>query len=314
MQAKEYRLGFFVRWCEGEDNGNEPRVTDLNDISGRDIHRYRNWRKDGINKVTLRSNLSDLRQFMQFCVTIDAVPDTIPEKITVPTLEQGENERDTYLSQDRAEAILDHLERFDYASLDHVLFLLMWEMGARLGGLHSLDVGDIDWEQNQIHVRHRPDSGTRLKNGQDGERIVALPPETMRVVRDYVDHQRTDATDDYGREPLFSSVHGRMHRRYLPKRVYRVTCPCEHGQECPSGKDPSECEYTASYDASVGCPHNTRPHDVRRGSITHWLKQDVPERVVSDRMNVSQDTLDRHYDKRTEEERADLRRQYLDDV
>jgi hypothetical protein len=34
VQAKRYCLGLFVRWCEGEDNGGEPRVMNLNRLNG----------------------------------------------------------------------------------------------------------------------------------------------------------------------------------------------------------------------------------------------------------------------------------------
>jgi hypothetical protein len=52
-------------------------------------------------------------------------------------------------------------------------------------------------------------------------------------------------------------------------------------------------------------------HAVRRGAITHVLTQDVPERVVGDRMNVSQEIPDEHHDRRGEEARVEQRREYL---
>ncbi|WP_194286852.1 site-specific integrase [Halomicrobium sp. LC1Hm] len=314
IKAREYRVGFFVRWCEGANNNGEPRLTNLNEISGRDILRYKNWRKAGINKVTLRTQLSDLRQFLSFCTTINAVPESIVEKVELPVLERGENERETYMDHAEAMEIIDFLETYEYASLNHVLFLLTWQTGARISGLHSLDVGDIDFESERLAIRHRPDEGTRLKNGPDGERVVALPTKTINIVRDYMEVNRLPVTDDHGRKPLFTSEHGRMHKNYLPKRLYQVTRPCHYAQECPADKDPFGCEYTGAIDDAVACPHNTRPHDIRRGAITHWLRQDVPETAVSDRMNVSEKTLDRHYDQRTDTEKAEQRRQYLDDL
>ncbi len=49
------------------------------------------------------------------------------------------------------------------------------------------------------------------------------------------------------------------------------------------------------------------PHAVRRGLMTHHLTQDVPEQVVSDRMNVSQRVLEEHYDRRSEEVKIEQR-------
>jgi hypothetical protein len=73
----------------------------------------------------------------------------------------------------------------------------------------------------------------------------------------------------------------------------------------------NECEATFSSRYSK-CPFNASPHDIRRGSITHYLTEDVPEKVVSDRMNVSKDVLDKHYDKRSEEVKVEQRREYLE--
>lgn len=212
VQAKQYRLGFFVCWCEGEDNGSEPRVTNLNRLNGRHLLHYKSWRRDGINTVTLKTQLSELREFLRFCVSINAVDESLLEKVTVPTLDEGENVRETFMDPDEATTILEYLEQYHYASLDHVLMLLLWQTGARIAGIHSLDVEDVHVDDQQIELRHRPDRGTRLKNGADGERIVAIPTETIAVVTDYIEVKRPSVTDDHGREPLFATENGRMHK------------------------------------------------------------------------------------------------------
>lgn len=55
-------------------------------------------------------------------------------------------------------------------------------------------------------------------------------------------------------------------------------------------------------------------HDIRRGSITHFQTEDVPEKVVSDRVNIGQDILDKRYNKRNEEVKEEQRRDYLDNI
>jgi hypothetical protein len=56
------------------------------------------------------------------------------------------------------------------------------------------------------------------------------------------------------------------------------------------------------------------PHAIRRGSITHSLNSDMPDKVVSDRANVSQRVIEQHYDRRTEREKMEQRREYLDNL
>ncbi|MEE6210377.1 tyrosine-type recombinase/integrase [Salarchaeum sp. III] len=312
VRAKRYQLSKFAEWCEGEDT-DKPRVENLNEITGRDFTRFKNWRGEDISKVTLRTNLSALRSFMRFCVTVDAVDPVIPEKLNVPDLDHGENHNEDHMSGEEAEGIREYLSTFEYASMDHVLFVLQWTTGLRMGGLHSLDVGDFDRENGAFDVVHRPDQGTRLKNREDGERVVTLDATVTEVVADYVDVQRVAVEDDYGREPLFSSKYGRMSKQNLNKRVYRFTTPCYTNHGCPADKDPLECEHTGSYDNYVQCPHNQRPHAIRAGSITYWLRNDAPKKAVGDRVNASMKTLDRHYDERSEEEKAEQRREFFED-
>jgi len=56
------------------------------------------------------------------------------------------------------------------------------------------------------------------------------------------------------------------------------------------------------------------PHAILRGSITHSLNSEMPDQVVSDRANVSQRVIEQHYDRRTEQEKMEQRRKYLDNL
>jgi site-specific recombinase XerD len=307
VQAKEYRLGFFQRWCD------ENEITDMNDLNGRALLRYKQWRSQDINNVTLHTQLSELRVFLEFCVTIDGVDSELPSKVQLPDVQPQENVRDTFMDTETALQIIEFLGTYHYASLDHITFLLLWETGARISAIHSLDVNDVETQNNRIQIKHRPSEGTRLKKGDKGERIVTVPQTTIDVLKDYIEVNRHNVTDKYDRKPLCTTQNGRIDKRHLAKHIYQWTCPCQYNESCPSDREPIDCEHTDSYDKSVECPHNVRPHDIRRGSITHWLKEDTPTRAVSDRMNVSVDTLDKHYDKRSEATRAEQRRRFFTD-
>lgn len=57
IKAHDYRLGHFIRWCDIEE------IDDLNELSGRDLHRYKLWRQDDgdLNQVSLKTQMDTLR-------------------------------------------------------------------------------------------------------------------------------------------------------------------------------------------------------------------------------------------------------------
>jgi hypothetical protein len=51
-----------------------------------------------------------------------------------------------------------------------------------------------------------------------------------------------------------------------------------------------------------------KPHSIRRSAITYWLNEGHAKQLVSDRMDVSPDVIDQHYDARSAEEKREMRR------
>lgn len=295
-----FRLKPFFEWCEKNE------VDNLNDITGRDVQTYRLWRRENsdIKNVTMPMQLSTLRVFLKWAGTIEAVPENLYDKVLIPKVSKEERRRDETLETERAERILAYLDKFHYASNEHVLLALLWDTGLRIGGAKSLDVEDVDFENGHLRLEHRPDEGTTLKNGQGGERLIALTSDLAMLLSDYIDESRIPITDEYDRLPLLTTNMGRMSRTTMRRYVYRVTAPCFFDEPC------SDC----SKGLDARCSDSVSPHSIRRGSITHYLTEDVPVDVVSDRMNVSRKTLEKHYDKRTEEVKVEQRREYLHDI
>jgi site-specific recombinase XerD len=307
-QAHQYRLSHFIRWCEQES------IDNLNELTSRRVFEYRQWRKeDGdLNQVTLQTQLSTLRVFIRFCESIDAVTEGLAEKMMIPTLSDDEGTREGMLEAVQAQALLEHLGKFKYASTKHALVAVLWHTSCRIGGLHSLDTDDFDKENQSLAFNHRPETGTSLKNGASGERIVALSPEVASVIEDYIETNRPRVTDEYGREPLFATTGGRWHKSNIRQRIYALTRPCYYTNECPHGRDLDLCDAN-TYDKSSKCPSSHPPHDIRRGSITNFLKDDeIPRDAISDRANVSADVMERHYDQMTEDERMEQRRKFFE--
>lgn len=300
------RVGSFVEWLEAEDIG------DMTDVTARTVHEWRLSEAKDVAASTMRMRVSTVRLFVRFCESIDAMPEGTAERVMLPNPESEVST--TMLDPERAEAMLDYYKQFDYASRKHAMLAVLWHTGVRTGTIHGLDVDDLQEGHDRLRVRHRPDTDTPLKNKQAAERYVALSPDVSALLRDYVEHNRTDVEDDHGRDPLFTTHHGRMPKETIRRNIYAATRPCAYGEGCPHDKDPSTCEAASGIDTSSKCPSSVSGHPIRRGSITHFLRKDVPEKVVSDRMNVSQDVLDKHYDRRTEDEKMEQRRRFLDNV
>ncbi|SEW24817.1 tyrosine-type recombinase/integrase [Natrinema salifodinae] len=310
IQAREYKLRHFIRWCN--NNG----VDNLNTLNGRDIEDYKHWRKkDGdLNKTTLRSQMSIIRQFLEYCGRIDGVHPHLYEQVILPSLEKGENRSEVTIDADRAEEIINFMNKFEYATRDHVVILILWKTGVRTGSLRALDLDDYHERKAALELSHRPETDTPLKNKEDGERMIALKEEEMEVLDDYIKHNRKDVTDEYGREPLITTTNGRIGKVTVRRTTYRYTRPCVVTGGCPHNKDPENCEAATNYDKASQCPDSVSAHPFRRGAITHHLNNDFPKPLVSDRMNVSIDVIDEHYDAEDEEGKMERRRGYLDNI
>jgi site-specific recombinase XerD len=297
IKGHDYRLRHFVRWCH------EQGIENLNTFTGRQLHEYRLWRRDDgdLNKVSEKTQMDSLRSFVRWLEAVDGVEQDLSEKVLSPTITADENSRDVMLNSEQAASVLSHLEKYEYARPQHVALTLMWHTMMRVGGVHAMNVDDYNADEQYMKVRHRPDTDTPIKNKGDGERLVALSDDIYELLDGWLENKRPDTTDDHGRKPLLASREGR-----LQKMTLRM-------EECPHDRDPGDCEATER-DAASKCPSSVSPHAIRRGSITHSLNSDMPDRVVSDRANVSPKVIEQHYDRRTEQERMEQRRDYLDNL
>ena len=299
------RLRFFLEWCDREDIGN------LNDLTGRLLAEFVEWRGEQLAAISLQKQVSTLRVACRFWADIEAVEEGLAEKIHAPELPDGSVARDIHLEADRADAILEALDRYAYASREHVVLGLLWRTGMRRGALHAIDVDDYHPDDAAIELVHRPETDTPLKNGADGERWVYLGPTWSEIVEDYIANpDRYDIRDDYGRWPLVTTAQGRASENTIYSTVHRATQPCRIG-DCPHGRDPDDCEAVGGASVPYKCPSSVSPHAVRRGTITAHLNDDVPTEIVSERADVSVEVLYQHYDARTQREKMDARRRYF---
>lgn len=309
IQNYTYRLKRFVEFCD------RVGIEDIGDVTGRTAEKYKQARlkNSEVNAYTVEQQLRTFRLFVRWCEASDLITNGVSDKLVIPQVD-GENKvRNEAIDAERAEELVEYLQKHEYAEREHVVFHLMWHTGMRLGSVRALDLQDLDLNQNSCvaRVRHRPERGTPLKLKSAGERNVTLADESLvKAIKDYIKVNRPPVEDEFGREPLIASDQGRLHKTGLRATIYKVVRPCYYSGDCPHDRDISSCEAT-SYNHYSKCPSSTYPHAVRSGSVTAHLSDDVPKEILSERVNMSQDIMDKHYDERSKEDKRRDREKYL---
>lgn len=307
-------LLYLPEFCDERD------IENLNDLSTRRIDDYRLWRKyescdstDELAPKTMRDEMFLLRDYLRYLESIDAVKSGLADAVQIPSLDDGDGVRDYDLENETVEEILEYLEKYAYASTEHVVWILCCRTGRRPGGLYSLDVDDVylDGEEPYISFNHREQ--TRLKNDSKSEKEVNITEEVATVLRDYIADVRPDVVDG-DRAPLIASSDGRLSISTMRKYFYKFTRPCAIGNPCPHNRNPDDCEAADNIDTASKCPSAAPPYATRHGHITMLRRQGVPIEIISDRCDVSPEIIKKHYDERSEKEKRERRRKILDGV
>lgn len=233
LRAHRARLKHFLRWSRQNDLDN------TNDLDGRNLQDYRFWRKnDGdLNNVSLYTQMTTFRVFINWCEDFQAVTPGLNEKIRIPNLDEDDDVSERKLEPERALSILEYLEYFHYASRDHTMFRILFRTGVRTGGLRALDLSDYHSQDQYIEVKHRPEQDTPLKNGEKGERPIYLNAMTCQIIDDYLENNRIERVDEYGRKPLLTTNQGRLSPNTVRQRFYKITQPCFYTGNCPHDKN-----------------------------------------------------------------------------
>jgi site-specific recombinase XerD len=310
VSSYHYRLKHFVEWCEEGD------INSIGDVSGWDLETYETHRREqGLTPLTLNMELGTLQNFLEYCARVELVNSDLPEKVDPPDVPRDAQIDETRLHAKDAESLLQYYRESpgEFGTREHVTLTLVWFTGARLGGLRALDLEDYDSDEQHVRFLHRPNEDTPLKNGRDGERWVGLPEHVCDALDYYIEENRHDVFDDYGRQPLLASQVGRPSRNTVRTWMYLATVPCLHSP-CPHGNEPKTCDYL-DYTHASKCPSSRSPHQVRTGSITWQLNRGIPPQVVSNRVNTSVRIIKEHYDQPSmREELEERRRPHLDQL
>lgn len=299
----KYRLKLFVEWCELEG------ITQVGDLDGWTLDEYRAHRAgQNISPSTLHNELDTLSLFAAYLDRIGATDD-LEESIEIPTVPKEARSREEKLEPERGESLIRFFRTSDneFGSRSHALLEIAWHTAARMGAIRGLDLRDINQEENYLHFRHRPETGTPLKKKLDGGRFVGVDPAVMDAISAYIRTGRPDGHDEFGRQPLFLTSHKtRPSPSAIRSWMYQATFPCRFA-DCPHGYEPASCEFK-TYSSASRCPSSRSPHAVRSGSLTWHRNRGYPRDVLKDRANASESTIEEYYDKPTKRQEFEHRR------
>ena len=304
-----YRLKKVVDYCEA--NG----IDDFADLSPWKLDEFdAAFRGRSPKRVTLSKEYRTINNWLARAESVGIAQKGLSEILDPPETTKDEEVNRDRLAPNVAAANLRAFRSQPVgghrATLQHVTLELLWWTGARVGAVHGLDRGDVDFGAGTITFRHRPETGTPIKQAYNPERKVGLREAVVDVLREYIDHHRiADTFDDNHREPLLTTTQGRAATQTLQRYAYYASLPCQGGP-CPHDQEPATCEWNALREA-YGCPSAQGPHAIRTGAISNLLNSGWPIEAVAERVNTSPATLQRHYDFPTldeqyRERRADL--------
>lgn len=297
----------FIEFCEKHG------VDTIGEIGGYIIESWKDDRKDNVKQITLHNNAKTLRVFIRWCETAELIEWGTADRMDIPEVSREQAVSDDSLPLSQAEDVLRYLNTYEYASRQHALFKTMWHTGCRISGAISLDIEDFDHSDGPIlKFRNRKSQGTPLKNGSQSERNVTINDDLRGVLQDYIGGKRADVTDAFDREPLFCTHTQRVERQRAYKNFTALTRPCFTGEVCPHDREIDYCDAAQKKKKAFGCPSSVSLHPIRRGSITYHIDRGWPKEKLSERVDVSVEVLNKHYDARSKEQERQGRKEFLD--
>ena len=312
VTAYRGRLKHFQEFCR------EHEIEYLGDIRPNTLDEFQNYLREESSlgaTSSIKGCLAALRKFLQYCERRGVFDHGFHKLVILPTLTKHEGQDERWLGRENAKEIVDYLETYRPFTKEHVVWAILSETGIRQSTLHAFDLDDYDAEERYLAAVNREETGTRLKNGYDGEREISISKDAARAIDGYIEANRNSATDENEREPLLTTRNGRLQKSTIRQYVYAWSRPCAIGKDCPVGEDPDTCEAAQTNNAAYDCPESISPHPVRRGYITHLRANGVPtEDVISERCDANPDTIEQWYDMSTESDRREARRSYVEDL
>jgi len=146
------KLNHFLDFCSREE------IENLNELNGRSINDYRKYRRtesssqvSSLAPKTMRDDMYLFREFVQFLEHIEAVVPSLSEKVEIPKMGPKDGVRDLEIEPERVDQILTYLNKYEYATRAHVIWLFHSHTGRRPGGLYALDLDDLHLDTRRVY-------------------------------------------------------------------------------------------------------------------------------------------------------------------
>lgn len=206
-------------------------------VQTEDVQRFLAFlREREYSKSTTARKLATLRSFYKFCVKRQYAQSNPLATIRTP---KQEKRLPKFLTEDEVRKLL---ETPDITTLlgarDRAMLETMYSTGIRVSELVDLNIADIDFVGEALHVR-----GKGKK-----ERVTPISPTALAWIRRYMDMRRADPRSvSYDQQALFVNKHGqRLSTRSVRRKLDKYLAIC--------GLDP-----------------NVSPHTLRHSFATHML-------------------------------------------
>jgi len=302
----------FLLWCDEHDIG---RVGNLTEWTIEQYENYARGREDW-SPITVANKLKGLRQFLRFLGEKGCFDGYLHPAVSVPDLDRSQEVNTEKWDKTDALPQIRFMRNSPawYGTFAHAVTEVAWFTGRRGQAIEALDLVDYVRDPDDddpadgpyIDFKHRPDTGTRLKNNLTSENPVEISLDVCDVLDHFIARERNDKRDAEGRQPLFTTRQGRASIGKIRGATYMATQPCVR-IDCPHGENAKKCEYRKRDHASK-CPSSRSPHRIRTGSIQWQLDQGLAIEDISDRVDASEDTIRRHYDVPDDREKMENRR------
>jgi site-specific recombinase XerD len=309
IEAYRYGVRKFLSWSD--EHNHTPESLDEWDVG-----KFTTWltKTHDLEPTTIASYTKAVKQLLKYCNTMGLIEESVVEGHSVRTASKSERQWDKEIDRDRAEKIMEYLQREYSGRRNTVIFTILLRTGMRLSGLRAIDIEDIEYSEDtgaRIHLQERGEgtsgANTTLKGGRSHERFINIKQETFEEIQHYVSEHRKDVDDD-GRKPLLTTRFGRIGPSAIQENIYKVTCPNHTGiGDCSctgitTTKNASDCEMSVS------------PHTLRGCHVTNLLDNGWTFEQISGRVGAKAETLRAHYDKSTKAEEANRRKSLVDDL